>query len=798
MGILWLPSLVFAALSANPAQAPPGLLFAAHFDTSSDADWGKGDRRSRPLVPITRGKQGRFGEALNLEGRRTITFRAPDHLDVTAGAVEMWVCPHWQGDDGMVRTFFEATWGERQWLRINKIAANALGIATMAGADGTYRRVDQDIRHWKPGEWHHIAAAWGNGHLRFWIDGQEVPKARDDMPPFNGAPETFRLGPCHALLDEVRIWSGWRDRFDLERPVPHPLLPPVPRRPPGLPPVGDLDRFTFALPKTAEGVLIATKDYLDDLDPSQPPDVAQVGKALSTFSPPGEDEPVALVIYAGRDLKNVRAEATDLRGPRGAIPAARVEIRLVVRSLMRRLYTLPPKESLPVSRFLRRNQPFDLPAGHCREVVATLHVPERTPAGQYQGEVRIRADGLAPQTVPVRLEVLPFRLPETPRKRYGCYYQFPELPAERQRAELELRDIRAHGCTILMPHLNIRYRREGEEIRASYEEIEQGLELMRACGLHGPIPIGTGFPNLVRLLGLPENWVEQGPEGEGQRRLNAVAKPALEGLKALAPRFPEFRFLITHMDEVFGRGRLPLYIALTRAARQVPDLPVYITIHNRPVPEVQEMARQIEPYVDVRCYNGHMMDEWLKAGNRFEDLAADLRRTGDEAWIYYNPRGAFVTPEWYRIINGLYMWWGPFSGHVVWTYHSIGGDPFDDTDDPRPEMGFAFPSDEDGITPVPTRHWEAFREGIEDARFLCYLEDLVEKVKPKNPEAARVAEAWLAEVRSLFPKREELQAIDQESPVLVAISRRFTGADYQRLRRRTASEIERLLKVLGQ
>ncbi len=792
MRVLLALLLLIAPVAVRAADAPAGLLFAAHFDATSDAEWGKGERRSRPLLPITRGGAGRFGEALPLAGKGALAFPAAGNLNVAEGALEVWVCPKWEGGDGISRTLFDAHWGDRQWLRVNKTAANRLGIATSAGAPDTYRRLDQSVAEWRPGEWHHVAAAWGGGRLRFRIDGKEIPESVTDAPAFQGTPETFSLGPCNALLDEVRIWAAPRDTFDLGAPVAHPALPPVPRRPPGLPPAGDLDRFTGALPPAPDGYLVVAKDYLDDLDPAAAVEPAQVNAELATFSPPGEVEPVACVIYAARPLQGVRVSATDLRGPAARIPAGQVEIRLAVRALMRRVYTRPVTDSEPVSRFLRRNQEFDLPAGHCREVVATLRVPQDTPAGFYRGALRVAPRGAPAGEIPISLEVLPFRLPETPRKRYGCYYQFPELPEGKRQAELELADIRAHGGTILHPHLSLRYRREGEQVRASYEEIEQGLALMKAAGLNGPIPIGTGFQQLIGLLGLPADWVAQGPDGEGQQRLNAAAKPALEGLKQVQARFPEFRLLITHMDEVFGRDRLPLYVALTRAARQVPDLPVYITFHNAPRPEVAEMAKQIEPFVDVRCYNGHTMDDWLRAGNTFDALAADLRRTGDEAWIYYNPRGSFVTPEWLRVINGLYMWWGPLSGHVVWTYHAINGDAFDDTDDPRPEMGFAFPSDEDGITPVPTRHWEAFREGAEDARMLCFLEDLAGKAKAGHPREAAAAEAWLAEVRALFP-REELAAITEESPVLVAVSRRFRGADYQRLRRRTADEIGKLL-----
>ncbi|MBM4083068.1 MAG: DUF4091 domain-containing protein, partial [Planctomycetes bacterium] len=216
---------------------------------------------------------------------------------------------------------------------------------------------------------------------------------------------------------------------------------------------------------------------------------------------------------------------------------------------------------------------------------------------------------------------------------------------------------------------------------------------------------------------------------------------------------------------------------------------------NMPRPGVEEMTREIAPFVDIRCYNGHTMDDWLREGHTFDELAQTLKQSGDEAWIYYNIRGIIVNPEWIRIINGLYMWLGPFKVHVPWIYQSYKGDPFDDTDGPVEkghDFGYAMPSAEDGITPVPTRHWEAFREGVDDIRYLCLLEDLVEAARKTAPDKAKAAQAWLDEMRAMMPK--DVSKIEGESPLLIAISQKFTGEDYQRLRRRTAEEIGKLMR----
>ncbi|MFQ5810980.1 MAG: hypothetical protein ACE5JM_15285, partial [Armatimonadota bacterium] len=244
-----------------------------------------------------------------------------------------------------------------------------------------------------------------------------------------------------------------------------------------------------------------------------------------------------------------------------------------------------------------------------------------------------------------------------------------------------------------------------------------------------------------------------------------------------------------------NRGRMPLYIRLTKAVRQAPGIRIYQTLHTNPGSGFEEKMAEMDPYVDIRCYNGHAMDSWIQSGHTFDELADELQRSGDEAWIYYNARGVHVTAEWMRIINGLYMWWGPLRAHCVWIYQSYTGDPFDDTDGPRlraHDFGYAFPSPEDGITPVPTRLWEAWREGIDDMRYIAMLEREVVRVKETDPAAVREAEEWLQTLRDMMPTALEMQDIELESPILVAVSESMTGDDYQGLRYTTARHIMQL------
>jgi len=129
-------------------------------------------------------------------------------------------------------------------------------------------------------------------------------------------------------------------------------------------------------------------------------------------------------------------------------------------------------------------------------------------------------------------------------------------------------------------------------------------------------------------------------------------------------------------------------------------------------------------------------------------------------------------------------------------YYSFKGSPFDATDGPRLRGGdfaYAAPDPDDPKRMVPTRHWEAFREGIDDLRYLTTLETLAER--RRGTPASDAALGWLAELRqAITPKPEELEPIEKESPILVLWSRKLDGAAYRRIRREAAKHIIALMR----
>ena len=549
-------------------------------------------------------------------------------------------------------------------------------------------------------------------------------------------------------------------------------------------------RCEFDTTGWADAYRIGAKNYLDELDPAVEYPQA---RELMAFATPGEVEPLTFVIYAARDLGDVSVRVDDLRSEGGVIDSGNVALRTVARGPRRFTYRSPAADHRIVSRFLFRFGPFDLPAGHFREIWLTLRVPRDAAPGAYAGCVTVRAQGLEAATIPLRLDVLPFKLERPSTKRYGVYRSVKTDLENRERSRRELVDIREHGGSLLCPRLHIGYK-EGEDgdISVSYDEIEAGLALIREVGLEGPIVIETGFPVLQRLLKLEHE------ELGSSERFRSVARRAIEGMKPVQARFPSLGIVLTHLDEVFSGDRLPRYIAMTQAARQVPGFRFYITFHT--VNErAEELRRQIDPYVDIRGNHGYSFEWWLAREHTFEEYRQELRDSGDEAWFYLNPNRVWRDAKLQRLVNGLYMWLSPFSGRLDWGYSHPRGDPFNDLDSDSTDTGYAFWSPTEPEDLVPTRDWEAWREGIDDVSYLLMLESLIEE--RKEAQAARAAARWRERLRARIPKAQGSKykagptpkRDASESPFILALRQTFTSDDLQQIRYQAAQHIVGLL-----
>lgn len=156
-------------------------------------------------------------------------------------------------------------------------------------------------------------------------------------------------------------------------------------------------------------------------------------KVVRAAAARNEYEPIQLVLWSDRPRKNVRVSVLDLRRNGASLPAVQVDRVGYVpvdvpssyyRSDLPAHYRLVPKGVARTDGWagdwpdpLPPCEPFDLPAGQAQPIWLTAYVPKGVPAGVYEGQVVVEADGGLRRELPIRFEVWPFELPDRPSLR---------------------------------------------------------------------------------------------------------------------------------------------------------------------------------------------------------------------------------------------------------------------------------------------------------------------------------------------------------------------------------------------
>ena len=562
--------------------------------------------------------------------------------------------------------------------------------------------------------------------------------------------EIFRLPP--------EMWSAWK-------PVTH-----APEKPAPAPNAEERRR----------GCVLFTRPFVENIYPDSQPQASERFRQLEAFATPGEYEPFTFALHPLREMEDVSITVGGLRGPRGAaIPAGRVDARQVRCWPVRTDYgAVGTYKSVP--EVLDPVAPTDLDAGACHRFWITVHVPENTPAGLYQGEAVVRAGGARVAGVPLRLEVLPFRLLRDPAKSFGNYYYSPldRIPANGgpavraailRRAEAEAADMQAHGMnTLQMGGIGAR------KVNGQWEAaiaLDERIAFLRRFGLWGQAPgvmMNAFWAGDIYRETAGESWRKHlvGAKMPPQAYYDAVTRVIAQVEKErLARGWPDFYYY--PIDEATTEA-IPLLAKTLAAIKQVPTAKTYATqVFEHPE------SRPLDDVLDVWC-----------SGAFCSDLAAveAMRAKGRIFWCYPNfvacSRGV---PNSARMTYGFGLWRMGYSCLIPWHYQApaSGSNPFCDFDGLYGDWCMAYPGP-DG--PIPTQRWEGVREGIDDGRYLYTLEARIAGAKQRGTDAVAVAagEALLKEIRTAVPVQSQY---GQEGP--------WHGADYARWRRRLADAILR-------
>jgi len=200
--------------------------------------------------------------------------------------------------------------------------------------------------------------------------------------------------------------------------------------------------------------------------------------------------------------------------------------------------------------------------------------------------------------------------------------------------------------------------------------------------------------------------------------------------------WPEF--LYYPIDEPSGHAAaVQFMVNVMKAIKRVPGVRTYVTADPS-----EDSFNPMWPYVDVWCCQPFVFG--------YEKIRRLSREKHVEFWCYPNHisgENDHTPVKGARMTWGFGFWKSGFRTLIPWIYQADIGDPWNYLD--GSSMDFGVRSTPDG-EPIPVALWEAFREGIDDGRYLYTLQQLVIEGKQRGGGAAVLAGAAEKELKFVW------------------------------------------------
>jgi Domain of unknown function (DUF4091) len=492
-------------------------------------------------------------------------------------------------------------------------------------------------------------------------------------------------------------------------------------------------------------------------------------KAIELLATPGEFEPASFVLAAKQnDVPNIRIQASDLISDFGRIVADAVDVRLVKvwyqagtawydikrstdekklipellvkdddlikvdkqsKTNLVRLSTTAGVEHVDVQlqsdgkkkllldahQFPIMDaaalQPFMLVSGSNKQVWVTVHVPADAKAGIYLGTITISSGESVIGTIPLRLEVLPFRLSD-PAVEYSIYYRgiltdaAPTLSSENKtEAQMcaEFKNMKEHGISNPTVY----------QYSSDTQALARVLGLRKRCGL-------STNKNLYYL-----GFFVDPKEYESR---SVVLQKRLLDITATANANGFIQTYFYGVDEAVG-------------AELVRQRNAWEFVHQ------QGGKVYVAGKAGTFDVVGGRLDMLVAAGAPVRSEAGRYHAVGGRVFSYANPQVGVENPFVFRKNYGLVLWQQDYDGAMPYAYQHSEGSPWNDFDGRYRDHMFTYPTT-DGV--IDTLAWEGFREGVDDVRYLTTLVDRLEELKPCASAAVpfKMAEQHLGTLKS--------------------------------------------------
>jgi len=476
------------------------------------------------------------------------------------------------------------------------------------------------------------------------------------------------------------------------------------------------------------GFILYHRPYLSPIWPNTAPKREECDPTLRAFASNDEYEPLTFTLLPLKDFDRVSVAVSDLTTSDGQmIRREDVDVRYVRYLHVRPNYSLFGTYYRAPDVLMPFKAPRPLVKGENFRVWLTVYVDAFAADGIYRGQAAVSVDGKPAGVVPIVFRVLPIKLQKDPSIVYGTYYRHPYDGMKRapdafsrawwrRKAELEFADMDAHGNNAFVSGIGARRTAGGRWI-VDFETLGKKIDLARRYGFDKPIichiPTGSvyyrhmkaGMGSHLRLLKMPPKAFFD--------EMTEMVRAIEEGRRRR--RWPEL--LYYPIDEP-NRSEVSVRFMteLMKAIKRVPGIRTYVTADP-----AHEAFAPMKPYVDVWCCQPFSLSR--------ETILADMKQRGVAYWCYPNHvagENDHTPVAGARMTYGFGFWRSGFRALTPWIYQSDKSDPWNYLDGSY--MDF-FNRTDDDASPIPVMMWEAYREGIDDGRYITTLQRWIERAR---------------------------------------------------------------------
>ncbi|HOK56460.1 MAG TPA: DUF6067 family protein [bacterium] len=463
-----------------------------------------------------------------------------------------------------------------------------------------------------------------------------------------------------------------------------------------------------------EDILIFKKSITDIITPVYRPEEEEILKKIEMKAAGDEYESYQFGIISKKPLPQLKFKISELKGPK-TIPPQNITIRTQ--------YYFNYKKSL-TPKTLDLREETELIPNYTQGFWLTVYIPPDTPEGIYKGEISINGLNMKEKKIPVELTVLPFNLPQLKRHFYnimwlGTYDTKPDSPSQ-EICKMAILDQKAHGinafgCELRYPACNIY--KEGDEIKFDLKPLEYRINFYKSLGIN--LDKNGKF---IWLIGIHPQKTLAELTGTDTRILDKyVVEPLsftdkfLEVYSQIVAAVEEYakkndlpEMYLFNIDEPYGIYKNKVALQLLKATKKGGGHP-WVTVNDtyyQPLKEYLDVPVFANGYASYKTY-----EEYKKMGKKF--------------WFYSAaPRG--LRPVYARYETGIYLYKVGFEGATWFVYTWSLGNAYNG-------LSSMWNATHPGFWEfVPTISWECTREGIDDVRYMEFLEDLLNKNKEEK------------------------------------------------------------------